>query len=45
MISIEIELHDQEDAENLVLILAQVMQGFDEYFVEPKIRSHFDRVE
>ena len=29
MISIKIELHDQEDAEELVLILAQVVHGFE----------------
>jgi hypothetical protein len=45
MISIKIELHDQEDAEELVLIMVQILQGFDEYFVEPKIRTHFDRAE
>ena len=45
MIAIKIELHDQEDAEELVLMIRQILDGFDEYIVEPRIRSHFDRVE
>ena len=45
MIAIKIELHDQEDAEEIVLMLRTLLVTFDEYIVEPKIRSHFDRVE
>ena len=45
MISIKIELHDQEDSEELVLMLSTLLDTFDEYIVEPKIRTHFDRVE
>ncbi len=45
MITINIELHDQEDAEEFVLILRNLQDMFDEYFFEPKIRQHFDRAE
>lgn len=46
MISIKIELHDQEDAEELVLMLRQILDGYEGiYVIEPRIRSHFDRAE
>ncbi len=45
MISINIELHDQEDAEEVILMLRTFLDTFDEYIVEPKIRQHFDRAE
>lgn len=45
MITIKIELYDQEDAEELVLQLVQILDGFDEYIIGPRIRKHFDRAE
>lgn len=39
MIRIELTIHDQEDAENVALSLAQFLQDFDEYLISPRVQS------